>query len=379
MLMLEPSAEAVEFAGEVRRMLRTSWPLSQTRHAIDAGEEDNPTSWKALVGLGAAGLLVPDEQGGAGAGLDTTVLLATELGRVLLPGPFWSTAVLAAATLAHLGTPEAAGLLRGIAGGSTTATVALFDGTAGGNAPQPTVEAHAFGASWRLRGDSPFVTDAACATVILVPARMGNTIGLFAVTKGAASVERLVCMDRTRPLSRVSYDGTPATLVASGDAVRSATAHAVALGTVTLLAEGVGAADQCLTLTTDYAKTRVQFGRAIGSYQAIKHRCADMFIRIESVRSAVHHAAAVLEHQDSTPEDVALAVDTALAFGTPKLLQCAGDTIQIHGGIGFTWEHDAHLYFKRAQADAQLLGSADQHRARIATRLGVLKEGTAWT
>jgi len=207
------------------------------------------------------------------------------------------------------------------------------------------------------------VVDAAAADVVLVAAKDSEGVSLYAVDTGDVQRTPLVTMDLTRPQADVTFSDSPARLLAEpADAERVIT-HALQVGAALLAVEQIGAAQHMLDLSVDYAKSRLQFGRQIGSFQAVKHRLADMLVDLEHARSAAYHAVWALTEGSDDP---ALAVSIAQATCSAAFSRIAADSIQVHGGIGFTWEHQAHLYFKRAATDAALLGSAEQHRARIA-------------
>jgi alkylation response protein AidB-like acyl-CoA dehydrogenase len=290
------------------------------------------------------------------------------MGRVLLPSPYLSSAVLAARLLVLLGDEEAnAAHLPGIASGLTIATVAFMDDRGRWDPSRVAVRAEPSPTGWRLHGTVPFVTDAT-ASLMLVPAVTPSGLGVFAVDGAHAGVAELDCLDVTQPLARVDLDDVPGTEIrAAGDA-GTALREAVHAAIACVTASQLGGAERCLEMTVEYARTRVQFGRPIGSYQAIKHRCADMYTRVQCARSAVH---ALLEAVRTSAPDVADAARLAKAYCSDAYVRCASDTIQVHGGIGFTWEHDAHLYFKRAKSSAHLLGDAAHHRAGLARSLAI--------
>ncbi|MGH3250577.1 MAG: acyl-CoA dehydrogenase family protein [Trebonia sp.] len=424
--MLTPTPEQLDYQAEVRRLLTRSWPLASSRGALEDGRPFDPAAWSALTGLGATGLLVPAAFGGAGAGAAEAALVSEELGRVLLPVPYVSGAVTAARLLSLLSPdPARDRYLAGIASGATIATVAFLDdagrwspdrvavraepagagsseaGLAGaepGGAGSSGAESSGVGPAeagpgagglageqdWLLSGTVPFVADAGGADLVLVIGRTPAGLGVFAVEDTAALRPRqLSCLDPSQPLSRLPLDAVPARRLPAAAEVEVIMADVVATTIACLTASAVGGAERCLELSVEYAKTRVQFGKPIGSHQAIKHRCADMFAAVQSARSAVHHLLGRLDAEtgpdkagpDETgpDEETALAVSIAKAYCSDAFVRCARDTVQIHGGIGFTWEHDAHRYLRRAMAHAQLLGDATYHRQLIAKHLGVAR------
>ena len=320
--------------------------LMQTEDGYDRG------LWARLGGeLGVLGLAVPEGLGGAGGGLVDQAVVAEEFGAALVPGPVLGSVGLAIPALVALGGDE---LLGSLVEGERTAALAVPPTAPDLTEPVVTADRDA------LTGVVDQVVDGA-ADVLLVPARDGDGIALYATEGGERSP--LSTLDLTRRQAAVRFDGTPARRVAAGaDAERGVTV-ALRTAAVLLAAEQVGGAQRMLDMTVAYAGSRLQFGRPIGSFQAVKHRCADMLVLVEHARSAAYHAAWAL--QDGT-DDADTAVSIAQATCSDAYQRVVADAIQLHGGIGFTWEHPAHLYFKRATTDAALLGSAAAHRERIA-------------
>jgi alkylation response protein AidB-like acyl-CoA dehydrogenase len=328
------------------------------RRLTESGTGHDPALWARLGGeLGVLGLAVPEELGGAGGGLVDQAVVAEEFGAALVPGPVFGTVGLALPALVALaGAGLDEDLLASLVEGARTAAFAVPD-RGGRFDPALVTVTEADGA---LTGEVAQVVDGA-ADVLLVAARTGEEIGLFLADGG----ERipLSTLDRTRRQATVRFSATPARPLAVGaDAERAITA-ALRVGGALLAAEQVGGAQRMLDRTVAYAGTRLQFGRPIGSFQAVKHRCADMLVLVEHARSTAYHAAWAL--QDGT-DDPDLAVAVAQATCSQAYQQVAQESVQLHGGIGFTWEHAAHLYLKRAVTDAALLGSAAEHRERIA-------------
>ncbi|MCU1665221.1 MAG: acyl-CoA dehydrogenase [Pseudonocardia sp.] len=331
---------------------RVDEPTVRRLMESDAGYD--PALWARLGGeLGVLGLAVPEELGGAGGGLVDQAVVAEEFGAALVPGPVLGTVALAVPALVALGGDE---VLPSLVEGTRTGALAVPDH--GGRFDPALVSVTESGGA--LTGEATQVVDGA-ADVLLVAARAGRDLGFYVVQGGER--RSLSTLDRTRRQATVRFSATPARLVASGaDAERAITA-ALRVGGALLAAEQVGGAKRLLDLTVAYAGTRLQFGRPIGSFQAVKHRCADMLVLVEHARSTAYHAAWAL--QDGT-DDPDLAVSIAQATCSEAYQRVAADTVQLHGGIGFTWEHSAHLYLKRAVTDAALLGSAAAHRERIA-------------
>lgn len=337
------------------------------RAASDTALGYDPAVWRALAEqLDVVGLAVPVRHGGSGASPVELALVCEQLGAALFCGPYLSSAVLATTLLADLddSAPDAAtaALLGALARGERTATVALDEGT-GTWDPAAVATAATPGADgWTLSGTKRYVLDGESADTLLV-----ITTGpqVFAVDPGApgVTVTGLRTLDRTRRQADLTFTEAPARPLA-GDAA-AALRHTLDVGAAMLAAEQAGAARRVLDMAVDYAKQRYQFGRAIGSFQSIKHLCADLLVDVESAYSAAYHAAWALADDEPATGSVALAA----AFCAETFVRAADDNIQIHGGIGFTWEHPAHLYLRRARTDAQLFGDPATFRERYLTAL----------
>ncbi|MFI8257453.1 acyl-CoA dehydrogenase family protein [Streptomyces filamentosus] len=350
--------EQEELRASVRALLR--------RHSGDA-------AWRPLAGqIGAAGLAVPEEYGGAGCGAVEVHVVMEELGRALSPVPYLGSAVLAVRALLASGDPAAcADLLPDLAAGTSVAALAWAES---GSWTPAAIRARATPSSggWRLTGSKDHVLDGIRADVLLVAARTPAGPSLFAVRPDAPGVrhEETVPMDTTRPQSRLLLADAPARLVGTdGDAAR-VLAEVLDHACTALAAEQVGAAARCLELTVAYAGQRVQFGRPIGSFQAVKHRLADAYVRVESARSAALGAAFAAAGPTPSPDLPRLAA-SAKSICSEAFSEVAAETVQLHGGIGITWEHDAHRYFKRAHATTHLFGPPHHHRTRLADLLGL--------
>jgi alkylation response protein AidB-like acyl-CoA dehydrogenase len=318
--------------------------------------------------LGLPGIAVPEQHGGAGAGFVETAIVLEETGRFLLPGPLLST-LLAAAAIVHSADDEAAStLLPGIADGRTIATLAWAESDGSWDPARVSCEATHDGTGWRLTGDKRFVPDAHVADLLVTTARAPDGVALFAVDPraGGVTVRPVTAFDLTRRLCDVTLDQSAAVPLAAPGAVRRTADDVLDLVRVLVSAEQVGTAQAALDMAVGYARDRVQFGRAIGSFQAIKHMCADMLLDVESARSAAYYAAWAAA--DGSPE-LATAAPLAKAFCADTLLAAASLNMQVHGGICFTWEHPAHLYFRRAKAGTQLWGDSQANRELLVTRL----------
>jgi alkylation response protein AidB-like acyl-CoA dehydrogenase len=375
------SPEQEEFRRSLRRFLADKSPAAEVRRLMDTDAGYDPQVWKQLADqLGLQGLAIPEEYGGAGATPVELGIAFEEMGRVLLCAPFFSTVGLAAQALLTAGDDQAKReYLPRIADGSLLATVAVTEED--GRWDLAAVRTSAFPdsnaagaadssgepAAFLLDGTKMFVVDGHTAQLLLVVARTGGGLGLFAVDASDAGVVRtpLPTLDMTRKLARVELRRVPARLVSGPGDATAALSRALDLALVALTAEQVGGAQRCLDMAVDYAKVRVQFGRPIGSFQAIKHKCAEMLIEVESAKSAAYQAAG------SAPDELGVATAIAKAYCSEAYFRVAAETIQVHGGIGFTWEHDAHLYFRRAKSSQLFLGDEHYHRERFAALTGI--------
>jgi alkylation response protein AidB-like acyl-CoA dehydrogenase len=369
-LLLTPEHEALR--DSVRSFLAHRSPESQVRRLMAEQAGFDKDAWGVMAkGLGIVGLTIPEAYGGSGFTAIEQGVVLEEMGRSLLCAPFFATAVLAPALLALSGDTEAQQrYLPGIASGELIATLALSEDTSRWDASGVCLAAVPSGGGWTLTGVKSFVLDGMDADVVFVVARVADKIGVFAVETDAPGLTRnaLPALDQTRRLARLGFERVPGTPVgdlgAGSDLVRKVLDHAAAA----LAMEQVGGAGRVLEQAVDYAKTRFQFGRAIGSFQAVKHKCADMLVLVEQARAVAYHAT---ETAVSTPPELRVAASLAKAFCSAAYTRVAGENIQIHGGIGFTWEHSAHLYLKRAKSSAALFGDPMYHRDLIGRELDV--------
>ncbi|HEX9063882.1 MAG TPA: acyl-CoA dehydrogenase family protein [Streptosporangiaceae bacterium] len=376
-MKLAYSAEQRELADSVRRFLADRMPLTRVRELMETQDGTDEKVWSyAGSQLGLQGLAIPEQYGGAGFTFTEQAIVLEEFGAALYPGPYLASAVLAAtALLASSDDAARQELLPGIASGEVVATLAVTEDD-GSWEPDATALAATRddGGNWTLDGHKSFVLDGHSAGLILVVARTAgqgeSSLSLFAVPAGAAGLDRtaLPTLDQTRKMARLVFAGTPARLIGAPGEAGAILDRTLDVAAIALAAEQLGGAQRALDMAVAYAKVRHQFGRPIGSFQAIKHRCADLLLEVESLRSAVGYAAAAVA-EDSAEIPVVAALVKALASDT--YFHVAAENIQIHGGIGFTWEHDAHLYFKRAKASELFLGDASYHRERLATRIGL--------
>jgi alkylation response protein AidB-like acyl-CoA dehydrogenase len=334
------------FAGEcsiseVRRLM-------ETETAFDAG------LWAKLAEQGYTGIIFPEEFGGVGLGTVELTLLMEEAGRALLPGPFFSTVVMAGSLLDSVATREQKKkYLAPICHGAARATVAFFEAEGSWDLADVRLAA----ANGKVSGEKLFVPDAAVADWLIVVAQ--NGVFLVDAKAPGIRIQPMLGMDLTRKLYSVRFDNVPAEKLGE----TAALARPRGIATVALAAEMVGGMQRTLDLTVEYAKTRKQFGKPIGMFQAVQHQCADMYLETESARSAVYYAAWALQHH---APDAAAAVSIAKLYASDASRTVGNRGIQVHGGMGFTWENDLHLFYRRAKASETAFGDATFHRERLA-------------
>ncbi len=350
----------------VTRLLNDRSSEADVRRTMETPSGYDPEVWRHLSEMGITGLIIDEAHGGVGAGPVELELVMEAAGAALLCSPLLASGVLAAALLGSL--PDQAAktrLLPGVAAGTTIATVALT-GEAGTWTPDG-VAVTALGGC--LNGHASYVLHGQNADVLLVVARSGGDLAIFEVDPKApgVSVSPLPTFDHTQRMARITFEDAPGALIAGPGDVWSSVQTALNWTLVALAGEQAGGARRCLEFTVDYAKNRIQFGRAIGSFQAIKHMAADLLLESESAVSAARHAAAKLAEGSN---DAQAWVDLAAFACADAFSTTTATSIQMHGGIAFTWIHPAHLYLRRARADAQLFGAPAFHRERYLTELG---------
>ena len=364
--------EQEELRKTVRQFLEAKSAEDAVREQMETENGFDAAVWSQMgEQMGLQGLIVPEEFGGSGYGYVELGIVLEEMGRSLLCAPFFSTVVLAANTLIHSGDDAAkAAHLPGIAAGETIATVAFTEPSGKWDEAGITLAASGSGSDYTLTGTKMFVLDGHTANLIIVAARTANGVSLFTVAGDAAGLTRtaLSTMDQTRKQAKLEFSNTPATLLGAEGQGWTILNTVLDLAAVGLAAEQVGGAQMCLDMAVQYAKDRVQFGRPIGSFQAIKHKCADMLLEVESAKSAAYYAGwCASELNDELPAVASL----AKAYCSDAYFHAASENIQIHGGIGFTWEHPAHMYFKRAKSSELLFGDPTYHRELLAQRIGI--------
>ncbi|OBJ49603.1 acyl-CoA dehydrogenase family protein [Mycobacterium sp. 1423905.2] len=341
----------------VRQLFADRCPPEAVVTAYDQAAQDFSSVWRTLAAeLGVAGLLIPESLGGAGATAREAAVVMEEIGRAVAPVPFLSSAVLATVALLRAGDTET---LAALAEGTTTAALVAPLSTAPDDAVSEVTRA-----ADGLTGAVSSVAGAAAADVLVVPVAGTEGVELHTVSRDAAgvAVSPRLAFDMTRPLADVRFSGAASSRVGTGSA-EAAIAAALRTGAALLASEQLGLAQWCFATTLEYTKQRKQFGRAIGSYQAIKHRLADLWLEVNSATAAARYAADTCARDD---EDAAVAAALAQAYCSGVAVHAAEECVQLHGGIGMTWEYPAHLYLKRAKSDQLALGTAYRHRARLA-------------
>ena len=345
----------------------------RTRMAEPAGVTDE--FWNKLAEQGWLGLIYPEQYGGTGLGFVDLTVLMEEMGRAVMPGPFFSTVLLGGLTILEAGSDaQKKEWLGKISEGKAKATLAFTEPNARWDAAAVTATANESGGKFTLNGTKLFVLDAHVADVIVVAARTREGkrpeegLSLFLVPKGTKGLEvkLLPTMDQTRKLCEVTLKDVTVgadALVGAKDGAWAPLSRVLDRATVALCAESCGGAQRVLDMTTDYAKIRIAFGKPIGSYQGVKHKAADMLVEVENAKSLTYYAAWAVD--ENVPE-APLAASMAKAYVSDAFRKTAGAGIQLHGGIGFTWEHDLHLYFKRAKSSEFTFGDATYHRERVA-------------
>jgi alkylation response protein AidB-like acyl-CoA dehydrogenase len=362
-----------------RDFLAKECPMTYVRQMMDDERGFRDGIWKQMADLGWMGLVVPEAHGGAGLTYVDMVVVLEEMGRVVLPGPFFSTVMMGGVALIEGGSAaQQAEWLPRLARGELRATVAQLEPNARWDAAGVQLEARLSGGTWTLTGTKLFVPDAHTADVLVVAAREPGTkdaagVTLFLVDASApgVSISLLKTMDQTRKLCEVGLDGVkvPAERVLGTPGQGwPLLDRVVDRGKVGLCAEMCGGAQRVLDISVEYAKVREQFGRPIGSFQAIQHKCANMLVEVESSKSATYYAAWAVSNDVA---EAPLAAAMAKAYVSDAYRHTAAEGIQIHGGIGFTWEHDMHLYFKRAKSSEVTFGDATWNRELVAQHIGL--------
>jgi alkylation response protein AidB-like acyl-CoA dehydrogenase len=358
-------------AQTVRSFIQRELPSSKVREIIATNDAFDEHLWRQMAEQGWMSVTVPSEFGGMVDSWLTVAVLFEELGRGMVPGPFLATVGFAAPLLAVAGSAEQKSRwLPAIAEGNCRASVAYLEPGSGYDVGSTRTSVSETGGSYRLSGTKMFVLDAGVADVVIVAAMEAGAVGLFLVEKGAAgmTVDTLEGMDLSRRLTRVTLNQTPAQKMEAGKDVRQVLDHALNAANLALSAEGMGGMQWILDTAVAYAKSREQYGHLIGSYQAVSHPLVDRTLDLTSARSAVYNAAYALDHR---PDETVEAVSLAKAVVGDGYRQAGYTGVQTLGGIGFTWEHDMQLYFRRASGSWSLFGDPIWHRERLLQALQI--------
>ena len=334
-----------------RKFFAAECPLPEVRRIMETDTAQDAKLWRSMAEQGFLGVVFPEDAGGLGLGYVELAALAEEMGRALVPGAFLSN-LFAGALLQACGATK---YLAAIARGEKTATVALLEATASWDPAaihMPT-----------LAGEKLFVSNAGSADLMVVAARDASKLALYLVESHAVEMTPMPAMDLTRRLYKVTFDHPAAELLIEGEAARKTLDQALNVVTVALCAEMTGGMHRMLEIAVDYAKTRKQFGKPIGQFQAVQHQCADMLLFTESARSAAYYAAYAMTDSHA---DAPLAVSVAKAYASDACRETGNRAVQVQGGMGFTWENDTQLFYRRAKASEIAFGDATFHRDRIA-------------
>ncbi len=364
--------EQEELRSTIRAFLEAKSSEESVREQMETDQGYDTDVWTQMAEqMGLQGLAIPEEYGGSGFSYVELGIVLEEMGRALLCAPFFSSVVLGANTLLQSGDDDAKSkYLPGIASGETIATLAVTEPNGKWDESGIEMEASGSGSDVTLTGTKSFVIDGHLANLLIVAAKSPAGTSLYAVDGDAAGVTRtqLSTMDQTRKQAKIEFADTPATLIGEEGKGWDTLSTVLDLVAVGLAAEQVGGAQMVLDMAVEYAKVRVQFGRPIGSFQAIKHKCADMLLEVESAKSAAYYGLWCAAEMN---DELASTASLAKAYCSEAYFHAAAENIQIHGGIGFTWEHPAHLYFKRAKSSELLFGDPTYHREQLAQRIGI--------
>ncbi len=363
--------EQTEFRSVLRRFLEDKSPSIEVRRLMETDGGCDPEVWRQLSqDLGLTAIHIPESYGGQGFGIGELAIAVEEMGRALLCAPYFASTVMAATAILKAGSEDQKQiLLPDIASGETIATLAIAEESGTWTGSGVAMTATAAGGKYRLDGTKSFVLDGHTAGLIVVLARTPGSSGaeglsFFTVAGDAAGLERtkLDSMDPTRKLARLSFAGVEADLLGDEGAAAVPLQQTLDIAAICLANEMVGGAERLRESAVEYANMRVQFGRAIGSFQSLKHKAADMLLDVELAKSAAYYAAAAADEDD---EEISALASLAKAAAADAYMQTAIHTVQIHGGIGFTWDNDTHLWFKRAKSSEVFLGDAAYHRERL--------------
>jgi len=358
------------FQRSARELFAQECPPTLVREMIEKNQPYSDAVWNKLVEQGWTGLIFAEEDGGLGLGMVEMAVASEEMGRALVPGAFLSTVALAGSIIEKACSPEyRSARLQAICEGRSKATVALLEESASWNPDDVKLAATASDGGVKLNGKKYFVNDGSVVDLIITVARAGSNLVLAFVDASSPgiSINAMPGMDATRSLSVVEFNDVIVNeddVVSDGVKARAALGHALNVATLALSAEMVGGMAWLMEASVEYAKTRKQFGKPIGQFQAVQHHCANMLLMTESARSAVYYAAWMMGNNQ---EDAPLAVSMAKAYASDGYREVGNLAVQVHGGIGFTWDENVHFYYKRAKASELMFGDATYHRERIAS------------
>ena len=363
--------EQNELRNTVRSFLESKANEAEVRRQMESPRGYDSSVWAQMSDqMGLVGLAIPEEFGGQGFSFVELGIVIEEMGRALLPSPYFASVVLAANLIMHSGDDAAKKrYLPNIASGGTVATVAVTEESGRWEVGAIRTRARSTDDGWVLDGTKAYVLDGSSADVIFVAAHTDAGLSLFAVDRFDSVIRRpLSTLDQTRKQARIEFNATPASLVGREGEAWPVLMRTLALGCAALATEQVGGAQRCLELAVDYAKMRRQFGKPIGSFQAIRHKCADILLDVECARGVAHYA---VRAAAQLSDELSAVASLAKACSSDAYARAAAANIQIHGGIGFTWEHPAHLYYKRAKSSGHLLGDPTFHRRLLAGEIGI--------
>ena len=360
--------EQRELRSLAQRFLTEHSTSEHIRTHMETAEGFDESLWKQMAELGWMGISIPEEYGGAGYSFVETSILLEEMGRALLTSPFLFGAVVGPAAFANAATDEQkARILPGVADGSYRLTLARTEPSGRWDQGGVTLTATKSGDGYALNGTKMFIVDGHTATHLIVVGRIDGELAFFLVDGDADGITKtpLVTLDPTRKQAKLEFENTPAELLGTGPVGPEVLEKTLAQGVTAQAAEAVGGAQWCLDTATEHAKTRVQFGRPIGSFQAVKHKCAEMLIEVEMAKSAAYYASWTVAEDDN---ELLVASSLAKAYAAEAYFHTAASAIQVLGGIGFTWEHDVHLHLRRAKSTEVYLGDGDYHRELVFKR-----------
>lgn len=358
--------EQEDFRSVLRRFFEDKSPTTEVRRLMETDEGCDPNVWRQLSKeLGLTAIHIPETYGGQGFGIGELAIAVEEMGRALLCAPYFASTVMAATAILKAGSEDQKQLLLpDIAAGETITTLAVAEGEGTWDGSNVSTTATEIDGKYTIDGTKRFVLDGCTAGLIVVLARSANGLSFFTVKADASGLERsaLNSMDPTRKLAQLTFNSVEAELLGEEGGAADPLAETLDVSAICLANEMVGGAERLRESAVEYANMRVQFGRAIGSFQSLKHKAADMLLDVELAKSAAYYAAAAADEDD---EETSALASLAKSAAAEAYMQTAIHTVQIHGGIGFTWDNDTHLWFKRAKSSEVFLGGSAYHRERL--------------